>query len=266
MIPRRPILSILLIIFCLGLLAAPSLAQSSQAAAPDFMSVFQRANQAMLAEDFTKAVEDYQRLVDAGLVHPDLYFNLATAFYRQGSKGLAVLFYEKTLDLKPADDGARSNLEKIRKELIDKVVMPKGGAVGEPLWQGFIRGLSWGWLTWSFLGMYLFFFVLLAARYLMSAGPGRRLLFWISVPLLMLTLVFGSLLASRIYVQERVHHGVVVAHTGALRAGPERSAKVLMEVHEGLKVLLLNEVDGHLRVRLANGVEGFLADGQVGRI
>lgn len=248
---------------CLG--SAVAVAEEA-VAPPDFQSLFQRANRAMLAENFDEAVEGYQRLVEAGLVHPDLYFNLATAYYRQGRKGLAVLFYEKTLDLNPGDEGARSNLERIRKDLIDKVVMPEGGAVGEPLWHGFIRGLSWAWLTWSFLGFYLLFFAILTTRRLMREGPGKRLLFWFNIPLLAVTLVFGALLASRIYVQERIHHGIVVAPTAPLREGPERSAKVLMEVHEGLKVLLLSEVDGHLRVRLANGVEGFLLQTQVGQI
>ena len=54
--------------------------------------------------------------------------------------------------------------------------------------------------------------------------------------------------------------------TAALREGPERVASVLMEVHAGLKVRLLNEVGDYTRVRLANGVEGFVASQQVGRI
>jgi SH3-like domain-containing protein len=84
--------------------------------------------------------------------------------------------------------------------------------------------------------------------------------------LLSLAVVFGILMASRIYIQERVHHGVVVAVTTSLREGPERSAKEIMQVHEGLKVRLLNEVGDHTRVRLANGVEGFLQDSHLGRI
>jgi SH3-like domain-containing protein len=51
-----------------------------------------------------------------------------------------------------------------------------------------------------------------------------------------------------------------------LREGPERTAKELMQVHEGLKVRLLNEVGDFLRVRLANGVEGFVKTSQVGKI
>jgi hypothetical protein len=138
--------------------------------------------------------------------------------------------------------------------------------VGEPLWHGFIRSLKLGWLTGAFLAFYLLAFAILIGRRLARADPLRRLLFWINVPVITLALVFGLLLASRIYIQEKVHHGVVVSSSASLREGPERAAKELMQVHEGLKVRLLTEVGDYLRVRLANGVEGFVKTSQVGRI
>jgi hypothetical protein len=78
--------------------------------------------------------------------------------------------------------------------------------------------------------------------------------------------VFGALFASRVYIQEKVHHGVVVTPAASLREGPERTARAQMEVHEGLKVRLLSEVGDFVRVRLANGVEGFLLASQIGKI
>jgi tetratricopeptide (TPR) repeat protein len=235
-------------------------------AAADLTEHYQNGNQAYLDGDYPEAVEAYRKVLEGGVQHPDLYFNLANAYYRSGQRGLAVLFYEKALAMNPSDDAASSNLEIVKKELIDRVVMPEGGAVGEPLWHGFIRSLKLGWLTWTFLTFYLLVFAILIGRRLTRADSLRRLLFWINVPLITLALVFGLLLASRIYIQEKVHHGVVVSSTASLREGPERTAKELMQVHEGLKVRLLTEVGDFLRVRLANGVEGFVKTSQVGRI
>ncbi len=128
------------------------------------------------------------------------------------------------------------------------------------------RGLSPGWLNWSFLGLYVLVFALLVGQRLLARGPVRRLVFGINVPLLCVMIVLGVLFFSRTYVLERVHHSVVVSHTAVLREGPERTAKVLLEVHAGLKVRVLNQVGEHVRVRLANGVEGFLLDRRLGRI
>jgi len=248
--------------------AEPGAAESPPAVtnAPEGLeAIFTGANQAYLEGRYDRAAAGYRKLIEAGLVNPDVYYNMANACFRAGRVGLAVLFYEKALALDPSDPAA-SNLAIVRKELIDRVVMPGGGAVGEPPWHGFIRGLNLGWLTWSFLGLYVLVFALLIGRRLLARGPVRRLLFWINVPLLCVMLVLGVLFFSRMYVQERVHHGVVVSRTSVLREGPERTAKVLMEVHAGLKVRVLNQVGDHVRVRLANGVEGFLLDRRLGRI
>ena len=235
-------------------------------AGADLAGHYQSGNQAYLDGDYDQAVEAYRKVLEGGVLHPDLYFNLANAYYRSGHRGLAVLFYEKALAINPSDDAAGSNLEIVKKELIDRVVMPEGSSVGEPLWHEFIRSLKLGWLTWTFLGFYLLAFAILIGRRLARADSLRRLLFWVNVPVITLALVFGLLLTSRIYIQEKVHHGVVVSSTASLREGPERTAKELMQVHEGLKVRLLNEVGDFLRVRLANGVEGFVKTSQVGRI
>jgi len=248
--------------------------QAGQAGAPaaagergaGFGAIFTAANQAYLDGRHRAAMAGYRKLIEAGVVHPDLYYNMANACYRAGRVGLAVLFYEKALALAPGHEAADSNLETVRQELIDRVVVDDAGAVGEPLWHGFLRGLSLGWLTWTFLALWWVVFAVLVARRLLLRGPLRRLLFWINVPVISVALVLGLLLFSRIYVQERVHHGVIVARTAALREGPGRSAAVQMEVHAGLKVRLLNEVGDHVRVRLANGVEGFVQQGELGRI
>jgi hypothetical protein len=231
-----------------------------------FGAIFTAANQAYLDGRHREAMAGYRKLIEAGVVHPDLYYNMANACYRAGRVGLAVLFYEKALALAPDDEAAASNLEMVRRELIDRVVVDDEGAVGEPLWHGFLRGLDLGWLTGAFLALWWIVFAVLVARRLLLRGPARRLLFWINVPVISVALVLGVLLFSRIYIQERVHHGVIVAQTAALREGPGRSAAVQMEVHAGLKVRLLNEVDDHVRVRLANGVEGFVQQSKLGRI
>jgi len=255
------------LILIAGLLAGWS-STSAQAASQreELLRHFSLGNQAYLEDDYEKAVQEYRKVLETGGQHPDLYYNLANAYYRSGRRGLAVLFYEKALDMAPSDPAATSNLAIVRKELIDRVILPESGSVGEPMWHGFIRGISWGLLNWTFFTLYLLCFAVMIAKRLLRLEATKRLLFWINIPLLSLAVVFGVLMASRIYIQEKVHHGVVVAMTTSLREGPERTTKEIMQLHEGLKVRLLNEVGDHIRVRLANGVEGFLQASHLGRI
>ena len=227
---------------------------------------FTAGNQAYLDGDYQRAVDNYRRLVDAGVRNPDLYYNLANAYFRLGRKGLAVLFYERTLKLAPGDQAAEFNLRLVRKSLIDKLVMPAGGAVGEPPWHGFVRRFSLDTLTWVFLLLYSLAFLVALWRRLSKRESARRLLFWLNVPLLTLVLLAGLLFAGRLYLHRKVHHAVVIQPVVQLREGPDRHAKVLVEVHEGLKVRLLADSGGFVRVRLSNGVEGYLEEGDLGRI
>ncbi|NMB74257.1 MAG: hypothetical protein GYA21_03905 [Myxococcales bacterium] len=232
----------------------------------ELFEVFRRANQAYLAGDYAAAITGYERILNAGRIHPDVTYNLANAYYRAGRKGLAVLFYEKTLSKNPADEAARFNLSLVQKELIDRV-LPTGGATSaEPPWEAFVRSLPPTGLTYVFLGLYLVFFAVAVTRRFVRSRPLYRLLFWVNVPLLCLALVAGSLLAARMYAEERVHYSVVIVPTAPLREGPERTAKALMELHEGLKVRTLSESGEYVRVRLSNGVEGFLLRNQAGEI
>lgn len=242
--------------------AAPALG----AAPEELQALFERANNAYLAERYEEAFGLYQKVVEAGLIHPDLTFNLANAAYRTGRLGLAVLYFEKTLALEPDDAAARANLEIVQKELIDRVVLPPSGAVGEPEWHAFVRGVRENPLTIACLVLEALVFGILIGRRLLREGALRRLLFWTNVPIISLALLLGSLLCARIYVDARVHHGVVVQKTAELREGPVRTAKVVMEIHEGLKVRLLRDVGDFVEVRLANGVEGYMARSQVGVI
>ena len=252
------------LVLCIGILFTHLV--PAQASDLGFSSIFEQANHAYLDGDYATALKGFQKLIEAGLDNPDVYYNLANTYYRSGKVGMAILYFEKTLVLDPANTAALSNLKIARKQLIDKVVMVEGGGVGEPLWHGFIRGLDLGWLTWLFLVFYFVVFGILIVRRISLKGRLRRLLFWINVPALSILVVLALLFFSRIYLEERVHHGVVISKTVALREGPERSAKVFLEVHDGLKVRVLNQVGDFVRVRLSNGVEGFVASSQLGRI
>ena len=50
-----------------------------------------------------------------------------------------------------------------------------------------------------------------------------------------------------------------MATTAPVREGPGEAFKPAFEIHEGLKVRVVGSDDGHLRVRLANGAEGWVS-------
>jgi hypothetical protein len=51
---------------------------------------------------------------------------------------------------------------------------------------------------------------------------------------------------------------VVTAKVAEVRSGPAPDLKANFEVHEGLRLLVQGRAGDYYRVRLANGLEGFL--------
>lgn len=232
----------------------------------DLMDHLREANRAYLNDEFDRAVEGYRKVLRGGIKHPDLYFSLANAYYLFGQKGLAVLFYEKTLNIQPDYDKAASNLTIVQKELIDRVEMPDGSLAEDSRWERFLRNISINRLSWMFFSFYIAWFSILIIKRLRLNESARSILFWINVPVFCLTLIFGALLANRIYIQESTRYAVVINTVTSLREGPERFAKEKMEIHEGLKVQLLKHTGEYTRIQLANGVEGFIKTDHLGKI
>lgn len=77
-----------------------------------FDEPFDRAGAAFDNGDFVLAAQIYEQMISEGVVHPVLFHNLATAYYRMGSSGPAIANYERALDLRPgfpeALDGLRA--------------------------------------------------------------------------------------------------------------------------------------------------------------
>ncbi len=88
--------------------------------------------------------------------------------------------------------------------------------------------------------------------------PGKRTWVAVAAGLLFVAAVpFGALLAAHAWYEENVHEAVVLEKTVAARDVPSESAKTSFEVHEGLKVRVLEDSGKYLRIRLPNGREGW---------
>ena len=72
---------------------------------------FERANQLYQAGNYAAATSLYEQLVDKGVTHPDLFFNLANAYSQAGSSEQAAEYYARSAELAPRDALITSHLE-----------------------------------------------------------------------------------------------------------------------------------------------------------
>ncbi|HSZ84244.1 MAG TPA: SH3 domain-containing protein, partial [Polyangia bacterium] len=79
------------------------------------------------------------------------------------------------------------------------------------------------------------------------------------------TLLAGGALAGRA-VLGRVPFGVVLPDALAVKEGADVNYKTGFQIHAGLRVRLLERDEDWLRIRLANGLEGWVRAKEIGRL
>ena len=242
--------------------AAPDTAEAQR----DFVA----ANERALQGDHEGAVALYRSLLDRGLLHPDVHFNLGNALAAAGRPVDAVIAWERALRLAPGDRDAQANLASVRAQLGAGARGPTSDGGGE-------RDVSLAELLEPLLGPIpatplgaaaaaasALLFGLLALRRRAEASGQRR------------SLTAAAAFAASLLVATSLGvagHGViarepraVVRETAALKDGPHPRFKDGPALAAGARVRVLREDTGWLEVRDGDGATGWLPERLIERL
>ena len=225
---------------------------------------WRRGNEAYLRGDYAAAVTAYEEVDRQGLASSDVAFNLGDAYFRKGALGPAIWAFERALAFDPNDDDARYNLDRARKLAARRAHDRIEGEDKDPAWMRLVGGWSAGSETWVFVGFYLAFFVVLVGRRWVRS-EGRPAVIAGAALLAVGAIASGALLAGRVYL-DRIPFGVVLPDEIAVKEGADVNYRTSFEAHAGLRVRIVDRDQDWLRVRLANGLEGWVRSQDVGRI
>lgn len=251
-----------LILLTLGLSAAPVRAQSLE-------RIFSAANEAYFRGDYRKAADGYQRLVEAKVQDPDVYFNFGLAQARLGAFGAAVLSFERCLFLRAGDDAAEGELAALRAMLGGRRAEREGEATVQarpPLSHALVRPLSADLLAWLVLLSNALLFGVLLVRPRIGAETWRLGLA-IGASLLALLCASSALgLALKTDVFQDGEAVIVLRDQSELREGPDPKAQVRGTVREGDAARALGRQGQFVEVRSASGNRGWIDRRDVGFI
>lgn len=217
-------------------------------------SVWEEANRAYQAGDFTKASGLYEKLVQEGVHNGKLHFNLANAYMKQERLGPAILQYCKARKYLPNDPDVIANLNLVQSMRVDAIEgEDEAFMVG---YDNILRSISPGAVQ------------LLAMIFLALAGItglGRILKpemgKWLSY-VLVISAVWGLIFTALAFMQhdrlDRRDLGVLIAEKTDVRAGPATTEAVSFTIHEGVRFRILGEAQGWYRIGLANGYNGWI--------
>jgi tetratricopeptide (TPR) repeat protein len=246
----------------LVLLAATLLSRDGRADVAD--EAWKRGNEAHLRGDYAAAAKAYENLQRQMILSPDLFYNLGVTYFRQQKLGRAIWAFERALVVSPDDDDARFNLAQARKLASQRAHDKLEGAEREPLWVRVVTYLAPSTEVWLFCGLYLGCFALLFLR--RSMAHDSRLAVTTGAALLGTgALLAGLLVLGRVNL-DRIPAGVILPDQVAVKEGADSNFRTSFKVHGGLRVRVLDREQDWLRIRLANGLEGYVRAEDVGTL
>jgi tetratricopeptide (TPR) repeat protein len=247
-----------------SLVLAAALLSAAPARADRLDETWRRGNEAYLHGDYAGAVTAYEELDRRGIVSGDLYFNLGDAYFRKGALGPAIWSFERAVTLDPGDEDARFNLDQARKLAASRAQDRVTGEQHEPAWIRAVTSIGPSLLTWLFLALYVGAFVALYARR-RAREDLRPTLGAITAVLAAGALLTGALLYGRAQL-DRTPFGVVLPDAVSVKEGADPNYRTSFDVHAGLRVRIVERDQDWLRIRLGNGLEGWVRAGDVGKL
>ena len=235
-----------LLVLVLLLAAAPARADLIDEA-------WKRGNDAYFKGDHAAAMAAYEQIERQGVV-----------YFRQGQLGRAVWSFERAAALAPDDEDARFNLAQARKLAERRVRDRIEGAERDPVWIRVVTFLTASEQTWLFLILYLTSFGLLFWR--RRASEGSRAAISAGAALVGFGAALAGLLLLGRVTLDRLPFGVVLPDVVAVKEGADPNYRTTFSIHAGLRVRLLERDQDWVRIRLSNGLEGWVRDQDVGRL
>ena len=224
-----------------------------QAQSEAWAKVMDKANALYESGDYASAIETYQQVIDGGMRHSAVYYNLGNAYCRSGDLGRAVLNYERARRLAPRDEDIRANLAFARTQVADQLPIAEDGAVWAALtgWHRALTVNEIAWVAWAL-------FVALCALGVVGFLSHRRRpgLISASVIGIVLALALASL-GFKVYGLNQ-DHAVIVAPEVGVYSGPDDTYMLEFTLHAGTMMTIEEEREDWVRGEISGDFQGWL--------
>ena len=210
-----------------------------------------------------EAALTYRELLATGVKNGWLHYNLGNALFRQGKLGEATLEYERASTYLPRFGDLRHNLDYARSLTANQELLapPADGAVGFVIRLHGLLNIRESLIAVAVLWWLSALTVILG----WLLGWTDRLV-WVR-RVLWVTLLLGVISTGvRIVQRETVREAMVIVPEVVVRTGPGEDFSDTFILPEGIKVRLEGGRSSWLRIRLPNGLSGWMPADTLGTI
>ncbi len=191
---------------------------------------FEAASRAYDEGKYAEAKAGYEKLVEAGDLSANLFYNLGNAEHRLGATGRAMLDYERALGLEPAHPEAQANLALLRKQT--------GAKQKAAVWQDqffMIQAVD----RWTLVAAVCAWIAVFGLILIWTSRRVEKPVLWL---ITLTSLLLGCYVVGGLWWRGQDRNlGVVVAKQTEARLAPADSAALAEALPAGSRVQVLSE-------------------------
>lgn len=219
--------------------------------------LFTKGNEFYKNGNYLKAIDSYKSIKEQGLQSDGLFLNLGNCYYKLNKVAPAIYYYEKALKLNPENEKAKTNLTFANRMTIDAIdELPK--TFLQKLSENIIQKFSFD--TWAIIAVVASFLVaILFLLYYFSFSSTKKLMYFntsiISLVVLIITLFFAI---ENYNYEQKNRTAIIFATKVEAKEAPSINSDDVFELHEGTKVIVLDELDNWKKIKIADGKTGWI--------
>jgi len=223
------------------------------------------ADSAYNAKQFTEAAGLYEKILSDGYESAELYYNLGNTYFNLNNLPSAILNYERAKVLAPRDSDINFNLNIANSMITDKIeVVPE---IFYVRWWKSWRN-SFNLHTWTIASISVFLFLVISIGIFVLSGSVtvRKIGFWTGLVSVLLGIASFTMTYSKYDIESKHLEAIVFDPTITIKSSPNKLGKDLFVIHEGTKVIILEEMNDWANIKIANGSTGWMPMESIRRI
>jgi tetratricopeptide (TPR) repeat protein len=251
-------LCFLLLMFCI---LGPGFEVFSDDLTAEVASLFEKASESYLKEDYTSSIEKYKLIIDTGFKSSNVFYNLGNSYMKNGKIALAIINYERALVLMPSDSDVTANLRYARSLLKQADPAGKGHMFLRMLNRLFSGITVTAMICIAALVYCLLIGYVAAAKIFKKAARRANLIITIGAVILGVLILP---LKQRLWDLETA--AIVTENIIDAKFEPSNSSMTHFPLYEGMKVNVVREHGEWLRVRRPDGKIGWVLSKDISEI
>jgi len=222
----------------------------------NIQNIFENGNKFYFNKNYSMAIQSYNKILNLGFYHENLFFNLGNAYYQNNELGNAIWSYEKGLKINPFDKDLVYNLSFCNSKIADNVIRPKQFFLFN-FYLNTIRYLSFP--KWFVLFSITFFLWCLLNSIIKVFNYKKNIFFKSFRSFLLFSLLIILLfLYDIIFNLSKVNNGIVVTETIDILSAPSKNSNLVYTMNEGSKLKIINFNDLWYEIELLDGNKGWV--------